>query len=150
MLQMANIHITKRNGIILSYRGHRYCKNRTTQENIHRRCMVRCCLAPLQSNIFSNNQDVRVLSVGTHNHNTASYTKNDCKEIKQGNHVAPKSLLHEKRVYEINDDHNEYDFFCMNRLVLSLMISKLSKSVDATRGIIMIKLIYIAIQSTNI
>ena len=36
--------------------------------------------------------------------------KKDCKEIKQGNQVASKSLLHEKRVYEINNDHNEYDF----------------------------------------
>ena len=111
MLEMANIHITKRNGIILSYRGHRYCKNRTTQEKIHWRCMVRCCLAPLQSNIFSNNQNVRVLSVGTHTHNTASYTKKDFKEIKHGNQVAPKSSVQEKRVYEINDDHNVYDFF---------------------------------------
>ena len=114
MREMANIHITKPNGIILSYRGHRYCKNRTTQEKIHWCCMVRCCLAHLQSNIFSNKQNVRVLFDGTHNHNTASYAKNDCKEIKQGNQFAPKSLLHDKRVYEINDDHNEYDF-CMKR-----------------------------------
>ena len=65
--------------------------------------------SPLQSNIFSNDQDVRVLSVGTHNHNTASYTKNDFKEIKHGNQVAPKSSEYEKRVCEINDYH-EYDF----------------------------------------
>ena len=63
----------------------------------------------MQSNIFSNDQDVRVLSVGTHNHNTASYTKNDLKEIKHGNQVASKSLEHEKRVCEIKDDH-DYDF----------------------------------------
>ena len=107
MLEMVKIHITKSNGIILSYRGHRYCKNRTTKEKIHWRCMVRCCLAPLQSNIFSNNQNVRVLSVGTHNYNATSYTKNDCKEIKQGNQIASKSLLHEERVYELNDDHNK-------------------------------------------
>ena len=54
--------------------------------------------SPLQSNIFSNDQEVRVLSVGTHNHNTASYTKNDFKEIEHGNQVAPKSSEHEKRV----------------------------------------------------
>ena len=67
MLEMATIHITKRNGIILSYRGHRYCKNRTTQEKKHWRCMVRCCLAPLQSNISTNDKDAHFLSVGTHN-----------------------------------------------------------------------------------
>ena len=61
MLEMANIHVTKRNGIILSYRGHKYCKNRTTQEKIHWRSMVRCCLAPLQSNIFTNDKAVQVL-----------------------------------------------------------------------------------------
>ena len=52
--------------------------------------------------------------------------------------------------------------FCMKRLVMSLIIAsiqreivvllilKLSRSVDATRSMIMIKLIYIAIHSTNI
>ena len=70
---------------------------------------LRSCRSLLQSNIFSNDQDVRVLSVGTHNHNTASYTKNHFKEIKYRNQVASKYSEHEKRVYEINNDHNEYD-----------------------------------------
>ena len=84
--------------------------NRTTQEKIHWRCSLRSCRSPLQSNIFSNDQDVRVLSVGTHNHNTASYTKNDFKEIKHEHQVASKSSEREKRVCEINDDHDN-DFF---------------------------------------
>ena len=106
---MASI-LTTSNGVTPVYNGRLYYKNRTSQEKIHWRCSLRCCRSPLQSNIFSNDQDVRVLYVGTHNHNTASYTKNDFKEIEHGNQVAPKSSKHEKRVCEINDDH-EYDFF---------------------------------------
>ena len=87
-MEMTNIHITKLNGIILSYRGHKYCKNRTIQENMHWRCMVRCRLAPSQSNIFSNDQDIQVLSVRIHNHNSASYTKSDLKEIIYRNEAA--------------------------------------------------------------
>ena len=102
--------LTTSNDVTLLYHGRRYYKNRTTQGKIHWRCSLRSCRSPLQSNIFSNDQDVRVLSVGIHNHNTASYTKNDFKEIKHGNQVASKSSEHEKRVCEINDDH-EYDFF---------------------------------------
>ena len=100
--------LTTSNGVTLVYIGRRYYKNRTTQEKIHWRCSLRSCRSPLQSNIFSNDQDVWVLSVETHNHNTASYTKNDFKEIKHGNQVAPKSSEHGKRLCEINDDHG-YD-----------------------------------------
>ena len=106
---MASICTTS-NGVTLVYNGRRYYKNRRTQKNIHWRCSLRSCRSPLQSNIFSNDQDVRVLSVGTHNHNTASYTQNDFKEIKHRNQVTTKSSEHEKRLYEMNDDHNEYDF----------------------------------------
>ena len=145
MLEMANIHITKRNGIILSYRGHRYCRNRTTQEKIHWCCMVRCCLAPLQSTIFRYDKDVQVLSVGTHNHNATGYSKNDLKDSEMKLHM---NLL--------------FMILCMKRLTLSLMIVsiqleivvlpilKLLKSADVTRCMIMIKLIYIAMHSTNI
>ena len=78
---MASI-LTTSIGVTLLYNGRRYYKNRTTQEKIHWRCSLRSYRSPLQSNIFSNDQDVRVLSVGTHNHNTASYTQNNFKEIK--------------------------------------------------------------------
>ena len=84
---MASI-LTTSNGVTLVYNGGRYYKNRTTRKKIHRRCSLRSCRSPLQSNIFSNDQDVLVLSVGTHNHNTASYTQSDFKEIKHGNQVA--------------------------------------------------------------
>ena len=101
---MASI-LTTSNGVTLVYNGCGYYTNRTTQEKIHWRCSLRSCRSPLQCNIFSKDQVVRVLSVETHNHNIASYTKNDFKEIKHGNQVTPKSSEHEKRVCEINDDH---------------------------------------------
>ena len=107
---MASI-LTTSNGLTLVYNGRRYYKNRTTQETINWRSSLRSFRSPLQSNIFSNDQDFRVLSVGTHNHNTASYSQNDFKEIKYRNQVSPKYSQHEQRVYEINDDHNEYDCF---------------------------------------
>ena len=72
--------------------------------------MVRCCLAQLQSNIFSNDKDVQVLSVVTHNHNTTSCTENDLKEIKYRNEIVQKSPEHEKKVHEISDDHIQNDF----------------------------------------
>ena len=72
--------------------------------------MVRCRLAPLQSNIFSNDQDIQVLSVGIHNHNSASYTKSHLKEIIYRNEAAQEFSEHENRVNEINDDHIEHDF----------------------------------------
>ena len=71
----------------------------TTQEKIHWRCMVRCCLAPLQSNIFTNDKVVQVLSDGTHNHNTIVYTNNDLKEIRFRNEAAHESSEHENRVH---------------------------------------------------
>ena len=94
---MASIFTTS-NGITLVYNGRRYYKNPTTQEKNHWRCSLRSCRSPLQSNIFSNDQDVRVLSVRTRNQNTASYTKNDFKEFKYTNESAHKSSDHEKRV----------------------------------------------------
>ena len=72
--------------------------------------MVRCCRVPLQSNIFTNDKDVQVLSVGTHNHNAIGYTKNDLKEIKFKDEAAHKSSEYENRVHEISDNHIEHDF----------------------------------------
>ena len=72
--------------------------------------MVRCRLAPLQSNIFSNDQDIQVLSVGIHNHNAASYAKSDLKEIIYRNEASQESSKHGNRVNKINNDHIEHDF----------------------------------------
>ena len=71
---------------------------------------MRCCLAPLQSNIFTNDKDVQVLSVVTHNHNATGYLKNDLKEIRFRNEAAHESSEHESRVHEISDNHIEHDF----------------------------------------
>ena len=57
--------------------------------------MVRCCLAPLQSKIFTNDKDVQVQSVGTHNHNATGYSKNDLKEIRFRNEAAHESSVHD-------------------------------------------------------
>ena len=63
---------------------------------------MRCCLAPLQSNIFTNDKDVQVLSVVTHNHNATGYSKNDLKEIRYRNEAAHESsvrdFMHKKIV----------------------------------------------------
>ena len=64
----------------------------------------------MQSNIFTNYKDVQVLSVGTHNHDTIVYTKNDLKEIRFRNEAAQESSEHENRVHEIFDNHIEHDF----------------------------------------
>ena len=83
------------------------------------RCIVGYCLAPLQSNIFSNDKDVHVMSVGTHNHNTTSYKKNDLKEI---------TYRIEKKVHKINEDHSEHDF------LHEMIIAKHYDCIDSERN----------------
>ena len=76
---MASIFTTS-NGITLAYNGPRYYKNRATLNKIHWRCSLRSCRSPLQSKIFSNDQNVHVLSVGSHNHNPTIGLQNFFKE----------------------------------------------------------------------
>ena len=55
---------------------------------------LRSCRSPLQSNIFSNDQDVQVLSVGSHNHNPTIGSQNYFKEVIFREEPTPQSITY--------------------------------------------------------